>query len=379
MNRYQVFTLFALLCARVSIVAEQAEPHESSLASTANQLTVLQSVTESKALENGIEIRSGNAAMQITALREDILRVRVASQGSLPEDASWAVLAHARAEKTSVANEDNSVSVGFHTTALRVRIDRATARMQVTDLNGTIVQQDAANRPIEFHGPAFRVYKTMRPEEHYFGLGDKPGPLDRRDHAYNLWNTDSYGFQESTDPIYKAIPFFLTSFRGITTGVLFDNTWRTNFDFGKELADAYSFGSENGPLDYYIIFGPDARNGAISPSSVVVPRISAIPVQLSPGIGGDSYSGTTSQGQSPGGRYLSGYRLSGPSSAIYRQPDRFSSFLADDREFENAEFSRCRHHRSAHREPSQRQLLSLRQRDRRGSLRKKSRRLGLCR
>ena len=63
--------------------------------------------------------------------------------------------------------------------------------LRITDLNGAVVQEDSANRPIEFHGSAFRVYKSMRPEEHYFGLGDKAGPLDRRDHAYSLWNVDS--------------------------------------------------------------------------------------------------------------------------------------------------------------------------------------------
>jgi alpha-glucosidase len=228
--------------------------------SQANQITVLQSVTGSKPLANGIEIRSGSAVMQIMALRDDVLRVRVAPEGHLPEDASWAVLREARAESASVAAETDNTSVGFHTAALRVRIDRSTLHLRISDLNGTVIQEDAANRPIEFHGPAFRVYKTMPSDEHFFGLGDKPGPLDRRDHAYNLWNTDSYGFQESTDPIYKAIPFFLTSVRGITTGVLFDNTWRTSFDFGKESPDAYSFGSENGPLDYYILYGPDARH-----------------------------------------------------------------------------------------------------------------------
>jgi alpha-glucosidase len=181
--------------------------------------------------------------MQITALREDVLRVRVGLQGQLPEDASWAVLPGSRSASTTVSADEDSASVGFHTAALRVRIERATMRLRITDLNGAVVQEDAADRPLEFHGPAFRVYKTMPPEEHYFGLGDKPGTLDRRDHAYHLWNTDSYGFQESTDPIYKAIPFFLTSRRGITAGVLLDNTWRTSFDFGKESPDAYSFGS----------------------------------------------------------------------------------------------------------------------------------------
>lgn len=252
----------AIVFLRASASCEQVKDPANSTdsVSPAKQITVLQSVNSSEHFGNGVEIRSGSTIMQVTALREDVLRVRVGRDGRLPEDASWAVLPEARTKTAAVSIEDEPGVVGFQTTVLRVKVERATMRLRITDLNGTVIQEDAANRPIEFHGPAFRVYKSMRPEEHYFGLGDKPGPLDRRDHAYSMWNTDSYGFQESTDPIYKAIPFFLTCFRGMATGVLLDNTWRTSFDFGKESPDAYSFGSENGPLDYYILYGPDAKH-----------------------------------------------------------------------------------------------------------------------
>jgi len=96
-------------------------------------------------------------------------------------------------------------------------------------------------------------------DEHYFGLGDKTGPLDRRDHSYTLWNTDAYRYQESTDPLYKSIPFLLTYRAGISTGLLLDNTWRSNFDFGKQVRDVYSIGAEAGPLDYYFFYGPTPK------------------------------------------------------------------------------------------------------------------------
>jgi alpha-glucosidase len=255
-------TFFALVLFRSPAFGEQAASPANSVTPVPSQklFTVLQVVTGSKPLSNGIEIRSGEAILQITALRDDVLRVRVGPHGRLPEDSSWAVLPNSRVASTTVSAEEDAASVGFHTAALRIRVERATMRLRITDLKGNIVQEDASDRPVEFHGSAFRVYKTMHPEEHYFGLGDKPGPLDRRDHAYSMWNTDAYGFQESTDPIYKSIPFFLTSLRGTTTGILFDNTWRTNFDFGKESPTTYSFGSENGPLDYYVLYGPDAKH-----------------------------------------------------------------------------------------------------------------------
>jgi alpha-glucosidase len=120
-----------------------------------------------------------------------------------------------------------------------------------------VLNEDA--RRAQFDGRAFRVYKTMPSDEHYFGLGDKTGPLDRRNQAFSLWNTDAYRFQESTDPIYKAIPFFMTFHAGRAVGMLLDNTWRSSFDFGKTAPDVYSFGAVDGPLNYYLIYGPSPR------------------------------------------------------------------------------------------------------------------------
>ena len=124
----------------------------------------------------------------------------------LPEDASWAVLPDARTSSVTVTPEITSTSAGFRTSALRVVVDRKTLRMTIFDRAGNVLSEDA--RRAQFDGPAFRVYKTMPVDEHYFGLGDKTGPLDRRNQAFSLWNTDAYRFQESTDPIYKSHSLF---------------------------------------------------------------------------------------------------------------------------------------------------------------------------
>ena len=62
----------------------------------------LDRVTSAKALPNGMEIRDGSARIQITALRDDVLRIRVSRTQTLPEDASWAVLASARTSTAPV-------------------------------------------------------------------------------------------------------------------------------------------------------------------------------------------------------------------------------------------------------------------------------------
>ncbi|MEG9437603.1 DUF5110 domain-containing protein [Edaphobacter sp. HDX4] len=218
---------------------------------------VLNHVEKVGALANGVSATISGAAVEITALRPDVIRIRTGRNHMLPEDASWAVLPTARAARSEVEQDSTREAVGFHTAVLRVLLDRRSGMLRVTDLAGHLLQQDV--RPVEYHGSSFRLYKSMQPDEHFFGLGDKTGPLDRRNQAFTDWNTDSFGFQESTDPIYKSIPFFISFNEGRALGVLFDNTFRSSFDFGKESANAYSFGAPDGPLDYYLFYGPTPR------------------------------------------------------------------------------------------------------------------------
>jgi alpha-glucosidase len=222
------------------------------LAVSLSPITQAVAAPRTRPLPNGIQISNAGVTLQITALRDDVLRVRATHTSTLPEDASWAVLPASRTAEVKVTADPN----GFHTPVLKVTLD-GTLRLTVSDLAGHILQQDA--EPITWHDAAFRIAKQKDPFDHFFGLGDKPGPLDRAGQAFTMWNTDTFGWQESTDPIYKSIPFFINLRAGRALGVLFDNTWRTWFDFGKEDPNQYSFSAPNGPVDYYLLYGPSPK------------------------------------------------------------------------------------------------------------------------
>jgi len=215
------------------------------------------SVSSAAPLVNGVELHDGRLVMQITALRDDVLRIRASGTGVLPEDASWAVLAEARSASVSVSQDSDEKSVGFHTASLRVSVDRANGLMTVKDAAGQVLQQDT--QPMLFDGNGFRLGESMPADEHYFGLGDKTGAFDHREAAFRMWNTDAYGWQESTDPLYKSIPFYLTYRAGVSLGVLIDNTWPSSFDFGKTVGDTVQYRAEGGPANIYILYGPSAK------------------------------------------------------------------------------------------------------------------------
>jgi alpha-glucosidase len=201
---------------------------------------------------SGLTAVADGVSLQVNALRDDVLRVRMWRGDAVPEDASWAVLPDARTSSVPVTAEAR----GFATKALRVTVDHHLL-LTVTDLEGNILQRDAA--PVLWDGTRFEVSKQRSFSDHFFGLGDKPGPLDRGGQAFTMWNTDAFGWQESTDPIYKTVPFFLDIKQGRTLGVFLDNTWRTNFDFGRTDETRYTFGAPNGPIDYYLLYGPEPK------------------------------------------------------------------------------------------------------------------------
>ncbi len=204
---------------------------------------------------NGFELRRGRIVMRVAALRDDVLRVRIGRDGELPEDASWAVLPEARQAHADVRAEPD----GFTTASARVRVDPATGALTISDLSGRVILDDALDAPFAADGEGFHLTKTLPEDMHIFGLGEKAGALDRRGRSFVLWNTDAYRYQESTDPLYKSIPFFIGFERGQAFGLLLDNSFRTSFEFGVRHPGRMSFGAVAGPIDTYVMTGPTPK------------------------------------------------------------------------------------------------------------------------
>ncbi|HEX4695620.1 glycoside hydrolase family 31 protein [Sphingomonas sp.] len=223
------------------------------IAALVPSLAAAKTVERYAATANGVTI-------EISAPRADIVRVR-AGQGVLPEDASWAVLPLVRGARVSLDLSETENTATLRTTNLVVALDKRTLAITITDENGKTILADAPNKSLAFENGGFRVRKAMSNDEHFFGLGDKTGPLDRRGGAFTLWNTDAFGYSPATDPLYKSIPFVIgLNESGGTYGLFMDNTWRGFMDLGKSERAAFSFGAEGGGVDYYVMTGATPKD-----------------------------------------------------------------------------------------------------------------------
>jgi alpha-glucosidase len=216
--------------------------------------------TFKEGLQNGVELTAGPAKIRVTQFCNGVIRVRVAPNGHFPKDFSWA-LAETVLDYESIPIQirDGKDEVKMIAGSIYVSIAKSPLLITFSDATGHVLLADEPTLPMAWDGPRVQVWKRMPPDENYYGLGDKAGPMNRRSRAFTNWNTDEFGWQESSDPLYKTIPFFIALRKGVAYGVFFDNTYRSSFDFGKEARDYFSFGAEGGELNYYFIVGPEPK------------------------------------------------------------------------------------------------------------------------
>jgi len=110
-----------------------------------------------------------------------------------------------------------------------------------------------------------RHYMERHGTDHYFGLGDKTGRLDKRGRRLRTLALDALGYDaETSDPLYKHWPYVIVRDpSGVAYGLFYDTFSSATFDLGCEHDNYHGFYRyceiERGDLDYYVFVGPSIR------------------------------------------------------------------------------------------------------------------------
>lgn len=229
----------------------------SSMRAQAAVWSSLGSVMSAEVLPNGVELKVKTALVRVQELQPGIIRVRVHKGKSWPRDLSWAIVKQYKSSTQNVQVIDLGDRFEMQTSEGIIHIEKDHLKIHFMDLNKNLILSDA--KSMSFKGGQFKVSKSMPVDEHYYGLGDKAGSFDHRGQSYQNWNSDAFAWQESSDPLYKTIPFYIGLRKSQAYGVFLDNTWRSFFDFGKTTKDTVVFGADGGELNYYFIYGPHPK------------------------------------------------------------------------------------------------------------------------
>jgi alpha-glucosidase len=198
--------------------------------------------------------------VRLQVLAADLIRVRASFRKALPgRDHSWAIATTSWGPaKWSVKEEPGDLLLS--TEELEVVIHRTPMLVEFRDAKThRTINMDARPMAQDPASGAVGAAKTLGVEEHFYGLGEKAAHLDKRRGQFTMWNSDTPAYHEGTDPIYQDIPFYLGWQDAAVYGIFFDNSFRTNFDFGANLDGWAAFSADGGEMNYYFFWGPSIK------------------------------------------------------------------------------------------------------------------------
>lgn len=208
-----------------------------------------------RSASGGTAVCAPGAELRLRFIGDDALRVTLLRPGQENRPLTHAI---ARQEWTpvEVASSDDGNYVVLGSRSLRVRLAHEGCRLSIADAAGNVLAADDPGLGIGWDGNTVRVWKQIAGDERFFGLGEKTGDVDKRGREWTMWNSDTPGYGDETDPLYQSIPFFVGMRDGRAYGIFLNNSHRTTFNLGAGNHRYYSLAAEGGVLDYFVFHGP---------------------------------------------------------------------------------------------------------------------------
>jgi alpha-glucosidase len=194
----------------------------------------------------------------------DMLRFRYAVGGGFSHSPSYAIAEMPRQGRVLFEVKETNDAVRVSTGKLLCIIAKKDLKLSILETETEMVLLEEA-APFEARSTILNglekqqlVWKAPTGTT-YLGLGDKTCSTNLRGHRLQNWNTDSFGFQKDTDPLYRSIPFYYALHMGKAYGIFLHNTWRSFFDFDAAGHGYTTFGTHGGEMDFFFIYGPELK------------------------------------------------------------------------------------------------------------------------
>lgn len=204
-------------------------------------------------VDNEVVFKCDNGKVKLMLCSGEVIKVWITSDKDFSRNnPSFAVINENLGWQGNIEVKEETSAYEIFTASLRIRINKKPFKLQVFDKYQRLLFGDYNDRGFVTNGTKKTAYKKLFSDEQFFGLGEKAGTLNRRGHSYKMWNSDQPCYGVNEDPLYKSIPFFMSS---NNYGIFFDNTYKTEFKLGSESDDYYSFEAPDGEMIYYFMYG----------------------------------------------------------------------------------------------------------------------------
>ncbi len=226
-------------------------------------------------------IDTDGGKFMIVFLRKDLVRIRCTFEENFSEESSYTLVMTAWEDRLDDLLKGERIRVNpylpevlekegyleFKTEELRMVIDKEPFGISIYNNENLCLYSDVRERSyLQDDKGRIYHYSALDEQDCYYGFGEKTGYLNKAKRRMKMNNIDTLGYDaESTDPLYKHIPFYIKLNRRTreACGFFYHNSYPSVFDMGCERSGywrRYSyFSADGGDIDLFFMYGPSVK------------------------------------------------------------------------------------------------------------------------
>lgn len=205
-----------------------------------------------------LRMTTAAADVRLAMYNDTTFRVQICRKGAPFRETSYACPQLPEPRRFDFSRKGDTLTA--ETPAMRLVIGTRPFRVRLETPDGTVLSEDDPGLGTVWDGTEVTAYKTLQPGERFFGLGEKTGGLDKAGKQYRNWNTDAFGYGQSTDPLYVSCPFYMGLSHDRPYGIFLNNAAETVFNFGAANDRFSFFSARRGEMDYFLFAGPEPED-----------------------------------------------------------------------------------------------------------------------
>lgn len=210
---------------------------------------------------NEVLLENGEGVMRVQLCMPDMFRVTKDKCRDFRPDEQWMVIRY-DFDPVQYEVRETRQGVAVMTGVLTLLVSDSPWRIRVIDRATDEVLYEETDCQLAAEGRGPKTTCVLRPDEHFFGLGERMDQLDLRGQRVHL-NVElgrgprpAVGGKDILRANYCPVPWVMSN-KGY--GIFFHTAWPSDWDMGWTSNQTYSWQADGGELDYYFVKGPEIQ------------------------------------------------------------------------------------------------------------------------
>jgi alpha-glucosidase (family GH31 glycosyl hydrolase) len=202
-------------------------------------------------IEKSIVVQTDTSAVKFTFYKSNIVRIDFLSTLETSIDSSIVVVQDTTTHVDYfVVDSDSTLTIC--TSSLHIVCSKYPLRIGFYSQEGKPILREPISGGLGSQRALRIVNFYIKPEEHFYGTGERGIDLDLRGCAFESHNEQHGGYGSPVPPTMNVnIPFIISTGN---YGLYFDNTYGGHFDIGRANPYVFTYSVDGGELSYYFIY-----------------------------------------------------------------------------------------------------------------------------